>query len=454
MSSNTLLSRFAGEPALIEPAQQARFEACLAAASQHPLFDKIMASPVRSDDDQDDDDFWADDDFDSDDDWRSALRPYVVVNGILQIPVKGVLLNNFPYQLFDWATGYEYIYRAFQRGCGDYATGVIKGIAFVEDTPGGMVAGCFDAVDKMVALKEKVGVPVQAFAHESAYSAGYAIATVADKIVVSRTGGVGSVGVVTSHTDVSGAMSQAGIKITFIASDPSKVEGNSYEPLSDDAKSRLQARIDELYDIFVAAVVRGRGLSEKAIREDLKAYCYTATQAVSNGLADAIGTLEDATAAFAADLDDPSDDNDGEDDMTNKVATVEQAVHDQAVAEARAEGAAAERTRIGAILGSAEAADRRSLAEHFAFKTDMSVEAVEAALAASPKAAAAAPALAAAAPAPVVDLSAAMEATTTPGQQVRGSIEPSGNVDDKDDATALIAFVQSAGISGYKRPKN
>ena len=133
------------------------------------------------------------------------------------IPTRQTL-HDFPFALGDWATGYDYIWRAFQRGCGDFATGAIKGIALIEDTPGGMVAGCFDAVDKMVALKEQIGVPVRAFAHESAYSAGYAVATVADHIVVSRTGGVGSIGVVTSHLDHSGMMEQRGLKITFIVS--------------------------------------------------------------------------------------------------------------------------------------------------------------------------------------------------------------------------------------------
>lgn len=374
--SNPLIARFAGEPALVDQHSVERFQSCLTQAATHPDFAQIMASSG-------DDDFW------TEDRWVSRLRPYVVKDGILQIPVKGVLLHDFPYALGDWATGYEYIWQAFKRGCGDFATGVIKGIALIEDTPGGMVAGCFDAVDRMVALKEKVGVPVRAFAHESAYSAGYAIATVADHIVVSRTGGVGSIGVVTSHMDVSGAMERIGYKITFIASDPSKVEGNPYEPLSADAEARIQARIDELFTIFVAAVSRSRGLSEDAIRNDLKAHCYTATQALSNGLADSIGSLEDATSAFADFLDAPSD-NTGEPEMTTPVETVDMAVHEQAVTDARAagvaEGAAAMQARIGAILGSDEAKGREDLAQHFAFKSGMSAEDAVAALAAAPKA--------------------------------------------------------------------
>ena len=388
MSTNPLIAAFVGEPALVEPAMAQRFESCLNQAVAHPDYAAILAAGP------DDGDYWPS----SDDAWGNRVRPYVIKDSVLQIPVKGVLLHNFPYALGAWATGYDYIWRAFQRGCGDFATGLITGIALIEDTPGGMVAGCFDAVDKMVALKQQVGVPVRAFAHESAYSAGYAVATVADHIVVSRTGGVGSIGVVTSHMDVSGALQQAGIKITFIASDPSKVEGNYTEAPSKDFLDRTQARIDELYDIFVAAVSRSRGLSQDAIRGDLKAYCYTASQATSNGLADSIGSLDDALAAFCADpqadITDDGDgddtDNDGDENMTTETTgSVAQADHDAALANARTEASTtastAERTRISAILTSDEAKGRDGLANHLAFKTDMSVDDAKAMLAAADK---------------------------------------------------------------------
>lgn len=78
------------------------------------------------------------------------------------------------------------------------------------------------------------------------------------------------------------------------------------------------------------------------------------------------------------------------------VTAVDQAAHEAAVADARAagmkEGATTERARIGAILGSEEAKGRESLAQHFAFKSDMDAEAAVAALSAAPKAEAPAPA--------------------------------------------------------------
>jgi signal peptide peptidase SppA len=379
--NNPLLARFASQPVLVTPHMDDWFQACVMGAVAHERFGELSAATASNDDG-----FWF-----AADDWRAAYRPYVVKDGILQIPVKGVLLHDFPWSLGSWATGYAYIWRAFERGLADAG---VRGIALMCDTPGGMVAGCFELVDKMFAARG--AKPVRAFAHESAYSAGYAIASVADRIAVSRTGGVGSIGVVTMHADWSKALDQAGLKITFIYAGKHKVDGNPTAALPDDVKARIQSRIDDIYGVFAATVARNRSLSEKAVR-DTEALTFTGPEAVSNGLADAIGSLDDAVAAFAADLSSPT----GDDDMSNKdttatdqaaLETARTEAHAAGVKEGLATGATAERTRIQAILGHENAKDRGEMASHLAFASDMGAEAAVALLGKAPKQAAAQPA--------------------------------------------------------------
>lgn len=376
---NPLITRFASVPALIAPEMADRFHASLEAMATLEDLPKMLATQASNDDN-----FWP-----APDHWMARYRPYTVVNGVLQIPVKGMLLRDFPFQVGAWATGYTYVLRAWQRGIED---GGVRGIAYIVDSPGGEVAECFDVVDKLFAGRGTK--PARAFVSESAYSAAYAIASVADSIIVSRTGGVGSIGVFTTHFDVSQAMEKGGYKITFIHAGKHKVEGNSFEPLPADVKARIQKRIDSIYSVFVASVARNRSMDEQVVR-DTEALTFTAAEAVSNGLADSVGVLDDSLAVYAADL----SHTDGEDQMSGSKdeAAANQAAVDQAraegVASGKAEGitegtkagAVAERTRITTILGSEEGKKRPKAAFSAAINTDMTAEAASKFLAALPE---------------------------------------------------------------------
>ena len=353
-----ILAGFQDNPSLVCIDQQATFNGCLNSLAQNEDFPKLLAASAQ-------DDFWF-----SSDDWRARYRPYNVNAGVLTIPVRGVLLHDFPWTIGSYATGYDYILKAFQRGMADAS---VRGIAFQIHSPGGDVAGCFDAVDKMHSAKGTK--PIRAFAHEYAYSAAYAIASLADKIVVSRTGGVGSIGVVTSHVDYSKMLENDGIKVTFIQFGAHKTDGNPYEALGADAKARIQARIDALGEVFVATVARNRKLDAKKVRAT-EALTFTASEAISNGLADMVGPLDDAVAAFAADLETAQ--SQGEEQMTKETSAVDQAALDTARAEGHAAGlqagASAERTRITAILTS-EDGKAKPKAALAAVKAGMTVEA-------------------------------------------------------------------------------
>ena len=283
--------------------------------------------------------FWDDPDY-------AWVRPYNVRDGVLHIPVKGVLLHDFPYQLYSWATGYAYLEQALQRGLDDSA---VKSIAFIINSPGGMVSGCFDFVDKMFSARGKK--KMVAIVSEHAYSAAYAVASGCDEIVVAKTGGVGSIGVYTEHWDISKYMEELGFKHTFIQAGKFKTDANEYEPLTDEAKARIQARINHSYGVFVATVARNRGLAEAAVRAT-EALTYSADDAISVGLADRIGSFSDEQAVLAAE--------DMETDMTDEevaalVATKEKAAHERGLKEGEAKGQADERARVSSILDSDDA---------------------------------------------------------------------------------------------------
>lgn len=337
-------------------------------------------------------------------------KPFIFADGKAIIPVHGMLLNRFPYS-WSFATGYNFIRQQIEAAMNDPD---VNGIVYDVNSYGGTVAGCSETSDLIFeASARNGGKPSLAVVDANCYSAAYYTMSAADRLVVTPTGGAGSIGVVLMHMDVSAALDKFGIKVTFIHAGDHKVDANMYQPLSPEVASDLKAEIDKMYDKFVAAVVRNRpGLSDEAVRET-QARCYQADDALALGLIDAVQTPPDALESFfnaedAEDVDpdvDPQlatqDDEPMATQQTPAAAapaatgpTAEQAAADAASAAATAR--AAERERVKAITTHPEAEGRAALASHLAMETDLSPEAAAGILKAAPKATAT-PAAAAAA---------------------------------------------------------
>jgi capsid assembly protease len=119
---------------------------------------------------------------------------------------------------------------------------------------------------------------------------------------VTRTGEVGSIGVVAVHIDESGADSKAGLAWKFIFAGERKVDANAHEPLSERARVAIQADVDRLYVEFCALVAGNRRISSEAAR-GTNAAIFRGELAVRAGLADRVGTLDLAIAEMVTELD-------------------------------------------------------------------------------------------------------------------------------------------------------
>ncbi|MBK8174799.1 MAG: S49 family peptidase [Rhodospirillales bacterium] len=234
--------------------------------------------------------------------WLEATRPrdYAVSEGgIAILPVLGPLVARG-----DWLTAllgaseYGAVAEALRNAADDPA---VRGIVLEVDSPGGEVGGLFDLVETVGSIKAQSSKPLWAVASEAALSAAYAIASVADRLYVTRTGEVGSVGVVAVHLDESAADAMAGLKWTLIHAGAHKTDGNPHEPLSPRATADIQADVDALYDALVVVVAGNRGLGPDAIRAT-QAAIYRGERAVKAGLADRVGTVTQAVADLRAAL--------------------------------------------------------------------------------------------------------------------------------------------------------
>ena len=214
-------------------------------------------------------------------------------DGIAVIPIHGSLVKrSLGMEAASGLTSYGEIAAMLDAALADPH---VSGILLDVDSPGGEASGSFELarrVREVAAMK-----PVWAVANDAAYSAAYAIAASAQRLFVTETGGVGSIGVIALHVDQSVKDAKDGYRFTAITAGAHKNDYSPHEPLSDTAKSELQGEVDRLYSIFTEHVAAMRDLDVDAVRAT-EAGLFFGSNAVAQGLADGLQTLEVTLSEF------------------------------------------------------------------------------------------------------------------------------------------------------------
>ena len=235
-----------------------------------------------------------DDETDELDDEARAGKPYdVTPDGIAIINVSGTLVKKASWMdAWSGLQSYEMIRAEFRDAVSDP---LIRGVLLDVDSPGGEVGGLFDLAGEIFAARS--AKPIYAAANDSAFSAAYALASSAERVFVTSTGGVGSVGVIAIHVDQSSFDEKIGRKYTAVFANAKKNDFNPHEPLSDSARDELQTQIDTLYDMFVGLVSQNRQMKAALVR-NTEAGLFFGAKAISAGLADVVGTRDEALASM------------------------------------------------------------------------------------------------------------------------------------------------------------
>lgn len=369
---------------------------------------------------------------------------YVTTSGIALVRVHGSLVQRSGgLDAMSGLTGYNALASQLSAAA---RSSEVRGIVLEIDSPGGEVAGLAEFADFVASIDK----PVWAHANELAASAAYWVATAADKIMAPKTSLVGSIGVVMLHVDRSVANAKAGVTYTPIFAGARKVDAASFAPLSDEARANAQARVDEIYSMFVKQVAGRRGMSEKAVRET-EAGVFSAAEAMKRKLLDGVATLGDTVQAMTDELNagrmtarkpnygraavtpaqsqqetttmDPKQEG-GNPAAQSQPAPAQQidtaAIAASAKAEGQKAGGEAERARVRGIMQHPEAVGRGKLAEHLAFNTTSSVEEAGALLAAAAKEVSGENPLAAAMP-PNPKIGADADSAAVPGVTISSS---------------------------------
>lgn len=217
--------------------------------------------------------------------------------GVAVIPIHGTLVRRtVGLEAESGLTSYTGLAAQLDAAIGNPA---VSAILLDIDSPGGESGGVFDLADRIRAASQIK--PVWAVANDMAFSAAYALASAASRVFVSRTGGVGSIGVIAMHVDQSEKDAQDGVHYTAVFEGDRKNDLNPHEPISSEAHAFLKAEVNRIYGLFVETVARHRGIEASAVR-DTEAGLFFGQAAVAMGLADAIGTFDEALAQLLASL--------------------------------------------------------------------------------------------------------------------------------------------------------
>lgn len=211
------------------------------------------------------------------------------VGSVEIIPVSGVIGQKMNLMMeISGGTSTEMLAADIQRAIEDSQ---VSAILLDIDSPGGSVFGVPELCDYILQARTKKRIVAQA--NPVAASAAYWIAASCSEIAVPPSGQVGSIGVLCSHDDVSEAQKLAGVKTTVLRAGRFKAEGNPFEPLSQDAREDMQAKLESYYDMFVRAVAVGRGVDPRSVRSGFgQGRMVMADEAKALGMVDRISTLD------------------------------------------------------------------------------------------------------------------------------------------------------------------
>jgi protease-4 len=166
----------------------------------------------------------------------------------------------------------------------------IAAIVFRVDSPGGSPLAS-DIVWRASQHARAEGKPLVASVSNVAASGGYYVLCGADQVVAPPGSLIGSIGVFVMRPVAGDLLAKLGIGVESMSRGSHADLLDFSQPLDAAGRERLREEIDTLYDLFVARVAAGRGLSPEAVDAAGRGRVWTGAQALDEGLVDELGGL-------------------------------------------------------------------------------------------------------------------------------------------------------------------
>lgn len=221
----------------------------------------------------------------------------VTANGVAIIPISGVIAKHA--RMVNGissprGTSIETLRQQLDDALDDH---YVRSILLHVESPGGIIDGLADFADELYRARQQK--PVVAYADDICASAAYWLASQTQRLFANQTADIGSIGVYTLYVDTTKLAEQKGLKFYIFRSGPHKGVGSPGIAITKENRKVIQERIDAKYEIFIAAVLRGRthaGLDEKSLRGLADGRCYVGRSGLVNRLVDGVGSFAEAIA--------------------------------------------------------------------------------------------------------------------------------------------------------------
>ena len=218
-------------------------------------------------------------------------KAYIAEDGTGVIPIAGVIGKGLsPLEKMTGAVDVSDISETID----DYAMNPqVTRIAFQVSSPGGTVTGVEELANKV----RNIAKPTMSYSDTEMASAAYWVAAAADKVVVSPSSTIGSVGVYMVVADYSEAAKAEGIKMIVIKAGQHKAIGVPGTEVTDAHQAHLQEGVDEIHNDFKAAVLKTRKLVKA---EDMEGQVFSGKQAAQRNLVTGLAdSFNDAVEMWA-----------------------------------------------------------------------------------------------------------------------------------------------------------
>jgi protease-4 len=161
------------------------------------------------------------------------------------------------------------------------------------NSPGGSPVQAQTIYDEMRRLRKKYpDIPLYAVVEDICASGGYFVAAGADRIYVSKSSLVGSIGVIMNGFGFTGLMDKVGVERRLITSGENKAFLDPFSPMQEKHREFAQKLAGEIHQQFIAVVREGRGKRLKEGPETFSGLIWSGEKSIEMGLADGVGSLD------------------------------------------------------------------------------------------------------------------------------------------------------------------